>query len=129
MSEDKRDIIEVLKSELAFVEQGGYEGPLRTPWNPASIFLDSPVCINFKDPERSHSCGECLLTDFVPLKFQGEDVPCHHIPLNTHGETIYTMERQCAPHELQSAVRDWLRTTIERLEQNRAKEQAQGLNA
>ncbi len=130
MSEDKRDILEVLKSELAFIEQGGYEAPLRTPWKPTSIFLDSPACINFKDPQRSRPCTECLLTDFVPIRFLGEDVPCHHIPLNAHGETIYTMERQYAPSELQSAVRDWLRTTIERLEQNRAgNQQAQGLHA
>ncbi len=130
MSEDRRDIVEVLRSELAFIEQGGYQGPMRTPWKPTSIFLDSPACINFKDPQRSRPCVECLLTDFVPIKSLCEKVPCHHIPLNAHGETIYTMERQYAPDELESAVRNWLRATIERLEQDRAgSPPAQRLNA
>src|SRR5438874_9550394 len=90
MSEDKRDILDVLKFELNFLEQGGYGRSVRTPWKPTSIFQDSISCINFNDPERPHPCNECLLTDFVSGDLTTEEIPCHHIPLNAHGETVDT---------------------------------------
>jgi len=120
MSDDKRDILEVLKFELNFLEQGGYGRSVRTPWKPTSIFLDSPSCINFNDASRPHPCNECLLTDFVPANGQEEPVPCHHIPLNSQGETVYTMERQRVQIEMEEAVKAWLRQTIQRIEQERA---------
>ena len=120
MSNDKRDILEVLKFELNFLEQGGYGRSVRTPWKPTSIFLDSPSCINFNDSGRPNPCSECLLTDFVPEKSHEEEIPCHHIPLNNQGETVYTMERQREQIELEEAVKNWLRATIQRIEQERA---------
>ena len=42
MSDDKRDILEVLKFELSFLEQGGYGRSVRTPWKATSVFQDSP---------------------------------------------------------------------------------------
>ena len=122
MSEDKRDVLEVLKFELAFLEQGGYGRSVRTPWKPTSIFQDSLSCINFNDPERPHPCNECLLNDMVPSASQCESVPCHHIPLNSQGETVDTMERQYSQQELEDAVRKWLRTAIARIEADRAKQ-------
>jgi hypothetical protein len=85
MSEDKRDVLEVLRYELNFLEQGGYGNWYSTPWGPASIFQDSLTCPNHGDPTRPHACHECLLYDFVPEKYRTEDVPCHHIPLNRQG--------------------------------------------
>jgi hypothetical protein len=126
MSEDKRDILEVLKFELSFLEQGGYGRSVRTPWKPTSVFQDSLSCINFNDPERPHPCSECLLTDFVPLERLGENVPCHHIPLNPHGETVDTMERQATQLELEETVKAWLRQNIAKLEQDRAQARASG---
>jgi hypothetical protein len=120
MSKDTRDILEVLRFELNFLEQGGYGRSVRTPWKATSTFQDSPTCINFNDSEGPHPCNECLLTDFVPLKSQEEQVPCHHIPLNPLGETIYTMERQHEQNELEEAVKSWLRATIGRIERERA---------
>ena len=120
MSTDTRDILEVLRFELNFLEQGGYGRSVRTPWKPTSVFQDSLSCINFNDPERPHPCGECLLTDLVPSPAQDESVPCHHIPLNPAGETIDTMERQCNQQELEEAVKSWLRDTIQRIEHDRA---------
>jgi len=125
MSDDKRDILDVLKFELGFLEQGGYGRSVRTPWTPTSIFQDSPSCINFNDAGRPHPCSECLLTDFVPEKAQAEEVPCHHIPLNSHGETVYTMERQRPQIEMEEALRDWLRATIARIERERAAQPAE----
>ncbi len=121
MSDDRRDILEVLKFELNFLEQGGYGRSVRTPWKPTSVFQDSLSCINFNDPERPHPCTECLLYDFVPGEHRQEDVPCHHIPLNEAGETVDTMERQSTQIELEETVRNWLRATIRRIEQERAR--------
>lgn len=120
MSSDKRDILDVLKFELTFLEQGGYGRSVRTPWKPTSIFQDSLSCINFNDAERPHACNECLLTELVPGEGQDESVPCHHIPLNHDGETVDSMERQCNQVELEEAVKNWLRDTIHRIESERA---------
>ena len=125
MPEDKRDILEVLKFELSFLEQGGYGRSVRTPWIPTSIFRDSLSCLNFNDPERPHPCNECVLYDLVPLQFLQENVPCHFIPLNKQGETIDSMERQCNQAELEAALREWLRATIRRIETEREQQQAQ----
>jgi hypothetical protein len=120
MSTDNRDILEVLKFELNFLEQGGYGRSVRTPWKPTSIFQDSLSCINFNDPERPNPCTACLLHDLVPAQYRDESVPCHHIPLNEAGETVDTMEHQYTQAELEEAVRAWLRRTIGRIEQDRA---------
>ena len=124
MSDDKRDVLDVLKFELSFLEQGGYGRSVRTPWKPTSVFQDSLSCINFNDPERPHPCNECLLNDFVPESRQCEGVPCHHIPLNAQGETVDSMERQYNQYELEEAVKHWLRERIQKLEQERAGKQA-----
>ena len=123
MSDDKRDILEVLKFELAFLEQGGYGRSVRTPWKPTSIFQDSPSCLNFNDAsEERHPCNECLLTDFVPAEAQGESVPCHHIPVGPKGETVEDLSgNQIATED---ALRNWLRAAIERVEKQRAGSEA-----
>jgi hypothetical protein len=120
MSDDKRDVLEVLKFELQFLEQGGYGRSVRTPWKPTSAFQDSPSCLNFNDPARPHACSECLLTDFVPCNLQGEEVPCHHIPLNSEGETVHSLERQGTQLEIEEALKKWLKEAIARLERERA---------
>ncbi len=77
-----------------------------------------------------HPCNECLLSDFVPADAQSDEVPCHHIPLNAEGETVYTMERQRVQIEMEEAVKAWLRQTIQRIEQERAtKTPARGRDA
>jgi len=124
MSDDKRDVLEVLKFELSFLEQGGYGRSVRTPWKATSAFQDSPSCINFNDPGRPHPCSECLLTDFVPTEAREENVPCHFIPLNRAGETVDSLERHAHQLELEEALRSWLRSTIARLESERAAKQA-----
>jgi hypothetical protein len=123
-SNDKRDVLEVLKFELSFLEQGGYGRQVRTPWKPTSVFQDSPACINFNSAEERHACNECLLNDFVPADAQTEEVPCHHIPLNPAGQTIHTMERQDTQAELEESVRQWLRAEIARIERDRAAQAA-----
>jgi hypothetical protein len=122
MSDDKRDVLEVLKFELSFLEQGGYGRSVRTPWKATSVFQDSPICLNFNDPARPHACNECLLTDLVPPESRHEDIPCHFIPLNNLGETVDSLERHAHQLELEEALKNWLRLTIARLENERLPE-------
>jgi hypothetical protein len=120
MSKDYRDILEVLKFELQFLEHGGYGRSVRTPWKPTSIFQDSLSCLNFGEPTKVHPCSECLLIDFVPNGEREADVPCHHIPLNPVGETVDTVNRYDNQQELEAKVREWLKATIARIEAQRA---------
>ena len=124
MSDDKRDVLEVLKFELDFLEQGGYGRSVRTPWKPTSVFQDSPSCLNFNDPARPHPCNDCLLTDLVPREARDEVIPCHFIPLNPQGETVDSMERHSHQLELEETLKNWLRSTIARLERERAQKNA-----
>ena len=120
MSTDKRDILDVLKFELSFLEQGGYGRSVRTPWKKTSTFQGSLSCINFGDSRRTHPCSECNLMQFVPLEARSTDVPCHHIPLDDTGRTVETLEQRGNQEEIEKAVSGWLRKTIERLEQSDA---------
>lgn len=122
MSYDDRDALEVLKAELNFLEKGGYGRSVKTPWQPTSIFQDSPSCLNLGDLERTHPCNECLLIDFVPAEDRNEDVPCHHIPLNTKGDTIDEIEWKEDQAKLEETVKNWLRSKIDQLEQNKVQQ-------
>ena len=64
MTTDERDILELLKNELDFIEKGGYGRSVRTPWQSKSTFQDSLSCINYGDPSRAHPCNECHLAQF-----------------------------------------------------------------
>jgi hypothetical protein len=119
MPRDNRDILEVLKFELDFLEKGGYGRSVRTPWKPTSAFQDSLTCINFGDPYRSHPCDECLLIQFVPEERRSENVPCHHIALTESGETVDALETRESQQELEEKVKHWLRVTIRRIEKER----------
>jgi hypothetical protein len=120
MANDDRDILEVLKEELDFIEKGGYGRSVRTPWKPKSAFRDSLTCINYGYPYRAHPCNECHLLDFVSPEHQSEDIPCHHIPLNEAGETIDELEARDNEAELERKVGDWLRARIKEIEEVRA---------
>lgn len=117
---DDRDVLEVLKSELDYIEKGGYGRSVRTPWLPTSIFQDSLTCLNFGDPSRSRPCDECLFTALVPPDRLSEKVPCHHIPLTPDGETIDFLERNETPAHMEEKVTNWLRCMIRILQEVRA---------
>jgi hypothetical protein len=119
MSTDERDILEVLRAELELIEQGGYGRSVRTPWKPTSTFQDSLTCINFGYPYRAHPCEECLLNVHVPPERRSEVVPCHHIPLDAEGETIETLELKDNQPLLEEKVKEWLRTRIKEIEDER----------
>jgi len=117
MSEDDRDVLQVLGFELKFTEDGGYRRSLCSPSKPPSIFQDSPTCLNFGQPARVRPCDECVLMKFVPPERRAAAVPCHHIPLNHAGETIGSLDLQGDREALEVALQEWLRSTIRRVEQ------------
>ncbi len=116
MSKDERDLLELLKSELEFIEQGGYGRSVRTPWKETSPFRDSLTCVNYALPEKAHPCSECHLIDFVPADKRGEELPCHAIPLNAAGETVESLELQNNQAKLEEALKEWMRAKINEIE-------------
>jgi hypothetical protein len=120
MTTDERDLLELLKEELAFIESGGYGRSVRTPWLLKSVFQDSLSCVNYGYPYRAHPCNECHLLDFVSPEHRTDQIPCHHIPLNTDGETIEELELQDNQAKLEREVVRWLRDRIKQIEEERA---------
>ena len=110
MAKDERDILELLRSELDFLEKGGYGRSVKTPWRPTSAFRDSLTCVNYALPEKAHPCAECHLIDFVPSDKASEELPCHFIPLNEKGETVESLETDQA--RLENAIKEWMRSKI-----------------
>lgn len=120
MTKDNRDILELLKDELVFIEKGGYGRSVRTPWMPKSIFQDSLSCLNFGYPYRAHSCADCHLVDFVDPQYQSQPVPCHFIPLNEAGSTVEQLELEGNETKMTNAVKGWLRGKIDQIEAERS---------
>jgi hypothetical protein len=118
---DPRDLLQLLKFELEFLEKGGYGRSPRAPWRRTRIFEDSPTCPNHALPEKVHPCSECALMELVPEEARARTVPCDHIPLNEAGETIETFYHYATQEELEEALRSWLRRTIQSIEAERAK--------
>lgn len=117
MTHDEQDLLELLKFELKFLEDGGYGRSPHTPWRRQSIFEDSPSCLNFRDPARPHACSECQLMEFVPAELRGQASPCRLIPLNSKGETIDYFYRCGTQLELEEALAGWLRNQIREVEE------------
>ena len=122
MAKDDRPILELLKDELALIEQGGYGRTVRTPWLPKSAFRDSLTCINYSDPARTHPCNDCQLIDFVADEHRSEDVPCHFIPLNVAGETIEDLEAAGNQAKLEATLKQWMTTKIKQIEDEGVRE-------
>ena len=120
MAQDKRDILDVLRFELSFLQDGGYGRSPHAPWRAPAIFEDSPICPNFCDPARPHPCESCLLEQFVPQGQRSESVPCRFIQLNDHGQTVDDLYRTGSQLEMEEALARWLRSQIEKIERERA---------
>ena len=113
---DDRDIVSILKSELDFLEKGGYGRSVRTPWLSTSIFQDSPSCFCF--PFHEHN-DACVLMQFVPPERRAEVLPCHHIPLNKAGDTVTLLEYVGTQGETEDLVKSWLREKIAAIQRER----------
>ena len=106
----------VLRSELDFLEKGGYRNTARAGWRPPFIFQDSTTCLNFDPTSRSAPLSECTLMQLTPADAAKRKITCRFIPLNDRGETIDSFYRSGTAEELESAFGGWLRSTIERRE-------------
>jgi hypothetical protein len=120
MQKDERDLLEVLKFELQFLEDGGYRRSARTPWRPQYIFEDSLTCMNYDSKENPGLCCDCVLMHLVPPERRDEKIPCRHIPFNVTGETLDSLYRYSNQNEAEETVGNWLRVTIQHLEEERA---------
>jgi hypothetical protein len=110
---DKGPLLQLLKSELAFLSQTGSG---RTQGKAAPIFQES-TCLRFRNARND--CIKCPLIEFVPVIFRTEKVPCQHIPLNAGRETLHTLRQQCTEGEVTEAVRQWLSVMIQSMSQER----------
>jgi hypothetical protein len=119
MAKDQRDILELLRTELDFIEKGGYGRSVKTPWKATSSFRDSLTCVNYALPEKTHPCSECHLIEFVPRDKQDDEMPCHSIPLNAAGDTVDSLEGN--QPKLEEALKEWMRAKISEIEADRKK--------
>lgn len=120
MTQDNRDILDVLKFELSFLEDGGYGRSPHAPWRAPAIFEDSPSCPNFSDPARPIPCESCRMEQFVPEGRKNESVPCRFIELTKEKQTIEDFYRMGSQVETEQALARWLRAQIETIEKERA---------
>jgi hypothetical protein len=118
MYKDERDLLDVLRAELAFLEKGGYGRSPRESWRQPLIFEDSPSCMNYDSMDHADPCSSCVLFQLVPPQFRGNKIPCRHIPLNTESETLDLLSRY-AQFEVEAEFGNWLRTTIATIENER----------
>jgi hypothetical protein len=119
MRRNERDILDVLRFELEFLEKGGYSRSPRQPWRYQFIFEDSPTCMNYDSKDHPGPCSECVLMQFVPPGSRDEKIPCRHIPFNAEGETLDSLYCNADQHETEKVFGNWLRTTIAKLEEER----------
>lgn len=126
MAQDGRDILDVLRFELSFLQDGGYGRSPHSPWRAPAIFEDSPICPNFCDPARPNPCESCLLEQFVPDGQKGESIPCRFIQLTKEGQTVEDLYRTGSQLEMEVALAEWLRAQIERIERERGISTKQG---
>jgi hypothetical protein len=120
MSSREQDMLEMLKFELKFLEDGGYGSSPHSPWRVPYIFADSPTCLNFNTSAERQPCAQCILLRLVPYGLHNEEAPCRFIPLNDLGQTIDSLYRWGTQQETEELLGDWLRREIKRLEAERA---------
>ena len=120
---DTQQLVELLKAELDFLENGGYQGSPRNSWRPNFVFEDSPTCINFQNQKGPKPCMECALIAFVPENHRQSKFPCRHIPLTSLGETVSSFYEYGTQEELEGALRSWLRQNIDTLEAQKGRSQ------
>ena len=120
MTPDQRDLLVVLKTELEFLQRGGYRRVARAPWRAPLYFEDSPTCPRLaKLAECEQPCSYCVLFQLVPKPFRDEPLPCRHIPLTEDGQTLQILYRCATPLEIRTAFEGWLRLMIEQIKAER----------
>jgi hypothetical protein len=128
MPNKQPQMLEALKLELHFLENGGYEPSVHCePRKQATLFLDSPLCLNVLPVKGAYPaecglfpCSKCWLIGFVPAARRYAPIPCHHIPLNQRGDTIASMgpsmKKSGGDLTVHDTVRNWLYAKRQELE-------------
>jgi hypothetical protein len=52
----------------------------------------------------------------VPAIHRDKSVPCRYIPLDSEGQTLNSLYRSAGEKETAGIFRQWLKTTLDRLE-------------
>lgn len=120
MPTDDRDLLEMLKFELRFLEDGGYGRSPHAARRASLVFEDSLTCMNFNSQGERTPCSSCLLMQFVPPSRVMERIPCRHIPLDAAGQTLASLYETATQQDIEEALGTWLRAAIKGLEQQRA---------
>ena len=118
MRENRRNVLGLLKEELAFLDRGGYRRSPSFPWRARYIFEESPSCPNFTDRTRPHRCLDCWLMEFVAPDLRAEQVPCRFVELAPNGLTVDSLYRCGTLAEAEQALRQWLHQRIREMETN-----------
>ena len=116
METNRQTVLQLLKSELEFLDKGGYRHHPHSPWRAPYIFEDSPSCPNSTERARPHLCEECWLTQFVAPELHEEQVPCRFVDLTGNGVTVDSLYRCGTPAESEEALRSWLHQRIHEVE-------------
>jgi hypothetical protein len=127
MAQDGRDILELLRFELSFLQDGGYGRSPHAPWRAPAIFEDSPICPNFCDPSHQVPCANCRLEQFVPADRRSETSPCRFIQLTPEGQSVEDFYRTSTQADMEEALAGWLRAQIQKIEQERGIAPKQGV--
>lgn len=112
----RQNLLHLLKTELQFVESGGYRRSERSPWRPPYVFEESPSCPNYSDRSRPHLCTDCWLMQFVVPDLREEQVPCRFVQLTPEGVTIDSLYRYGSTAETEDLLSEWLQQRIREIE-------------
>lgn len=112
----KKELMDLLKLEIAVLERGGYQPSVRDPRRLPRLFRDSVSCPNLGLEKKAEPCSHCWLMEFVPPEFRDTEDPCQHIPLNDHGDTIATLEAEGERERAEAELLNWLKATLARME-------------
>ncbi len=116
MKVDDRELLHLLRKELAALEAGNYRRLETSPWRAGLIFEDSPLCPNRNHNVARKPCADCVLARYIPLRSQAETGACRNIRLTTDGQTLRTLYASGTAEEIEHVVGNWLRRAIYRLE-------------
>jgi len=116
MAADRKTVLQLLKNELEFLNNGGYKHRSPAPWRAAYIFEESPSCPNYGDPARPHLCSDCWLMEFVPPELREEQIFCRFVQLMASGLSIDSLYRYGTSEETETALHSWLEQRIKEIE-------------
>lgn len=118
---EQHDLLEVLKTELRFLQDGGYRHAFRNDWGPQFVFENSPTCMNYGVCAGARvPCCNCVLMPLIPPEQRFAKSPCRRIPLNAAGESLDDLYRHADEYEIEIAVEKWLRLKISAFEREKA---------